>query len=131
VLERTAARRGNARNGKEIFAREYGCNGPSEAAPEHGSGGPGDCSESDLLEAVSVPGILLEIAVSAKCARDVRVFEATIEMSTRRAGFLYGSGAKMTPRTTLNTAVLAPMPKASVRTTIAAKLGDLRRIRHA
>ena len=50
---------------------------------------------------------------------------------TRRAGSRYGSGRSSTPLTTVKTAVLAPMPSASVRTATTAKPGWRRSMRAA
>src|SRR5580693_6180088 len=48
---------------------------------------------------------------------------------TRRSGWKYCSGANRTPSTTLNIAVLAPIPRARVSTATAANPGDLASIR--
>ena len=51
--------------------------------------------------------------------------------ATNRSGFLKGSGLKKTARARLRTAVLAPIPSASVRMETAAKAGDFRSRRTA
>jgi len=51
--------------------------------------------------------------------------------TTRRDGSLYGSGVSSTPFTTEKIAVLAPMPSASVSTTMSVKPGLFARVRRA
>ncbi len=53
------------------------------------------------------------------------------KMRTSRSGSAKGSGRSSTPFTTLNTALLAPMPNASANTAASAKPGLLRRTRSA
>ena len=50
---------------------------------------------------------------------------------TRRSGWGYGRGFRMTPFTTVNMAAFAPIPSASVSTATTAKPGDLRSTRVA
>ena len=49
--------------------------------------------------------------------------------ATMRSGSRYGSGSSITVRTTLNTAEVAPMPSANVRSAAAVKPGDRRNMR--
>jgi hypothetical protein len=51
--------------------------------------------------------------------------------ATMRAGSRYGSGVRTTALTTLNIAVVAPMPSATVRIAVAAKPGWRIRFRTA
>src|SRR5271156_711912 len=52
-------------------------------------------------------------------------------MRTKRSGCAYGNGRMSTLSTTVNIAVFAPMPNASVSTASAANPGDFRSIRKA
>jgi pimeloyl-ACP methyl ester carboxylesterase len=56
---------------------------------------------------------------------------AACQRNTNRSGSRFGSGRKSVPRTTLNIAVFAPRPSASVPITVAANPGDRRRTRMA
>ena len=58
-----------------------------------------------------------------RCVKSKSVLRA--QMSRRREEFGKGSGRRTTALTTLNMAVLAPMPRASVRTVTAVNPGDL------
>ena len=96
--------------------------------------GPGEFKGSTLVstkggEGAGVAGVGDDVGhgdpdfVAAAC--DLDSLEV-VESATRRSEFGNGSGRRSTPSTIEKIAVVAPMPKASMRTAVTAKPSDFR-----
>jgi hypothetical protein len=87
-----------------------------------------------LWKAAIVSKLRLRSRQSTKLGFDTATrvpFSVCSHSRTMRSGDGYGSGLSSTPWTTVNMAVFAPMPSASVRIASAAKPGRLMSIRSA
>ena len=84
----------------------------------------------EAFERLRVADVVHEVGRRHSAARTGRC-SLISHSDTSRSGATYGSGRSMTASTTLKTAVLAPMPSASVATATAVKPGDFRSSRSA